>query len=244
MCLHLYGEETRIRTLQQRLRDSPLLATDVWTACRVRYHGPLVVTKQEVQALLDGRLTPLPEMTTAEDYVHETTAAPDGGEASSAAQPKRGNSVPQRSGGGVQKKQPCQGEEQRRRVKPSMSGTCKFAHRALVTQSPSYRVPPEGDWQPPSSEWPTTPTEQWGRSQGEYPNDGTQPGRGRTSRHSSGAQRSASETKKMSGSRHCSDSWSMCLSGRSSETGECSVQLDVDALSVRLVPDRCGSPGL
>ena len=85
MCLHLYGEETRTRTLQQRLRDSPLLATDVWTACRVRYHGPLVVTKQEVQALLDGRLTPLPEITTAGDYVHETTPAPDGGEASSAA---------------------------------------------------------------------------------------------------------------------------------------------------------------
>ena len=109
------------------------------------------------------------------------------------------------------------------------------------------RLPRPGDTVPqlpPSSEWPTTPTEQRGRSHGEYPKHGTQPGRGRTSRPSSGVQRSASETKKTSRSRHCSDSWSMCLSGRSSETGECSVQLDVDALSVRLVPVSCGPPCL
>ena len=85
MCLHLYGEEARTRTLQQRLRESPLLATDVWTACRVRYHGQLGVTKQEVQALLDGRLTPLPEVTTAGDYVHEIAATPDDGGTSTTA---------------------------------------------------------------------------------------------------------------------------------------------------------------
>ena len=84
MTLRIYGKETQFRALQTCLREQPLQATDIWTACRVRFHEQLGVTKGlRGRSVLDGRLVPLPKIATATgDVVFE---APLVGESMSAS---------------------------------------------------------------------------------------------------------------------------------------------------------------
>ena len=89
----MYGEESRFRALQMCLREQPLQATDIWTACRVRYHSQLGVTKEEIRALLEGRLAPLPEIATSEeDLIFETVLVPH--DTRSPKKPAGGEAVP------------------------------------------------------------------------------------------------------------------------------------------------------
>ena len=97
MTLRLYGEESRFRALQMCLREQPLQATDVWTACRVRYHGPLGVTKEEIWGLLEERLTET--ATSEEDHVFEHTVDPQ--EADGPSTTTRGDRKPPSSSTGA-----------------------------------------------------------------------------------------------------------------------------------------------
>eukprot|EP00439_Symbiodinium_sp_Y106_P034768 s1475_g4.t1 len=75
MTLRIYGE---MRTFATCLREQPLQASDIWTACRARFHEQLGVTKEEIRALLDSRLVPLPEIATAHgDMIFETPLLPE-----------------------------------------------------------------------------------------------------------------------------------------------------------------------
>ena len=44
MTLRIYGGDAHFRALQTCLREQPLQATDIWTACRVRFHEQLDLT--------------------------------------------------------------------------------------------------------------------------------------------------------------------------------------------------------
>ena len=62
MTLRIYGREAQFRALQEHLRVQPLHARDIWTACRIRDHEQLDVTRDEIRALLDGQHLPVPDV--------------------------------------------------------------------------------------------------------------------------------------------------------------------------------------
>ena len=65
LMIRIYGGDAQFRALQTCLREQQLQATDVWTACRVRFHERVTM----IRALLDGRLVPRPEIATAQEDI-------------------------------------------------------------------------------------------------------------------------------------------------------------------------------